>query len=67
MTAIENDKAALVQIAAAFDLLCPKEHQGAVWRLVSEMKADGTHEAREQSRVAISMLYDGLTYGNWLA
>ena len=56
---------ALVDINNAWNELAPKADQGFVWKLVAEMRADGSHDEVEQCRQAISRLYDGLTYGNW--
>jgi hypothetical protein len=64
MTQTSEDRA-LLDLNNAFNELCPKENQGAVWVLIANMKADGTHDKRKQAQSACSMLYDGLAYGNW--
>jgi hypothetical protein len=56
---------ALLDINNAWNELCPAVDKGFVWRLVAEMRADGTTNILQQIRVAVSRLYDGLAYGNW--
>lgn len=60
-----KEQRALVDLNNAWNELCPSADQGFVWRLVSEMRADGQNDEREQCRVACGRLYDGLVYGNW--
>lgn len=64
MTKTKEDRA-LVDLNNAWNELCPPADQGLVWRLVAEMRADGTTDQREQCRAAVGKLYDGLAHGNW--
>lgn len=59
------EQRALLDIANAWNELCPDADKSAVSRLVAEMKADGQHDTREHCRVAVGKLWDGLAYGNW--
>ena len=61
----DNEDKALIDLRNAWNMLCPEDDKGFVSKLLVEMVEDGTTNRREQCRVIVGRLYDGLAYGNW--
>lgn len=60
-----NEDKALSDLGSVWNMLAPAADQDFTWRLVDEMKADGTTDKRQQCRAIVGRIYDGLAYGNW--
>jgi len=60
-----KEEVALVKLISAWKLLCPKKYRDKFDELITEMVKGGTTDMREQCRVIVGRLWDGLTYGNW--